>query len=108
MAALDFPTGASTGDVIKLNNQYYRLTDKPSWAAVKGQVQNVSANYSAMDDATKARMDPRQKGLMDVLVATYATVQTRFEVQYETEGLELILKMLNRQQEIANIIKKLD
>lgn len=82
------------------------IADNAKWAAILTTA--ISIMYQAMDADTKGRMDPRQKGLMDVLVASYSTVQTRFEVQYEKEGLELIFKMIQRQKEIADIIKELE
>lgn len=80
------------------------VADNAKWSAILTTA--ISIMYNALDEDTKARMDPRQRAIMDALVYLYSQTQTRFEIQYAKEGLSLITKMIGRQQKIANIIKK--
>ena len=81
---------------------YDSVADNAKWAAILTTA--ISIMYTALDADTKARMDPRQKALMDMLVSTYAATKTRFEIQYEEEGIGLILKMLERQKAVGDIV----
>lgn len=82
------------------------VADNAKWAAILTTA--ISIIYNSLDEETKKRMDPRQRGLMDLLVSSYASTTTRFEVQYEKEGIDLIFKMISRQHKIGSIIKDIE
>lgn len=80
------------------------VADNAKWSSILTTA--ISIIYTSLDDETKARMDPRQKAIMDALVYLYSASTTRFEIQYAEEGLGLITKMLDRQKAIGSIILK--
>lgn len=80
------------------------VADNAKWASILTIA--ISIIYQALSEETKGRMDPNQKAVMDALVHLYSESITRFEIQYAEEGLELITKMLDRQEAIGQIILK--
>ena len=55
-------------------------------------------------DFDKSKLDKVDKIIIDSLIDIVQTTKTRFSTQFEKEGYSLLSKLLQRQQQIDNII----
>jgi len=65
----------------------------------------ISRMYDIMPDADKDLLDPNDKAMIEYTFSKFKSVNTRADVQFATEGVTLIDKLLNRQGAIGTIVQ---
>ena len=63
----------------------------------------VSRLYDVMDDSSKALLDANDKAMIEYTFNKFKTVNTRADVQFATEGIALVDRLMDRQGTIGTI-----
>ena len=64
----------------------------------------ISRLYDVMDAPSKALLDPNDKAMIEYVFSKFKTVNTRADVQFATEGIALVDRLMDRQGTIGTII----
>jgi len=65
----------------------------------------ISRMYDSFTATQKDRIPQEDRDVIEYTFATFAQTETRADVQFTTEGITLIDKLLNRQGQIGDIFK---
>ena len=61
--------------------------------------------YSIIPDSEKDNLSDEDRTLIEYTFNKFESIQTRADVQFATEGITTIDKLLNRQAKIGDIVK---
>ena len=82
---------------------YDSVADNAKWASLlTGFVIRI---YNALPEEIKANLDPADKQMIEALSAEFLSTPTRLDVQLQEEGYAIIDRMLERQRQVAEIVK---
>lgn len=65
----------------------------------------VSRIYDVLDDTQKDNLSTDDRNLIEYTFNKFSNTNTRADVQFASEGITLIDKLLDRQASIGNIVK---
>lgn len=65
----------------------------------------VSRIYNVLDDTQKDNLSTDDRNLIEYTFNKFSNTNTRADVQFASEGITLIDKLLDRQASIGNIVK---
>lgn len=82
---------------------YDSVADNAKWASLlTGFVIRI---YNALPEETKANLDPTDRQMIETLSTEFLATPTRLDVQLQEEGYAVIDRMLERQRQVAEIVK---
>lgn len=82
---------------------YDSVADNAKWASLlTGFVIRI---YNALPEETKASLDPTDRQMIEALSAEFLATPTRLDTQLQEEGYSVIDRMLDRQRQVAEIVK---
>ena len=80
------------------------VADNAKWLSLLTTL--LSRFYDTFTDTQKARFSAEDKALIEMMFSKFKTTNTRYDVQFQEEGIALIDKILERQKQIGEIVKK--
>ena len=79
------------------------LADTTKWVSLLTTL--VSAMYDTFTETQKAKLPTEHRSLIEYTFAKFKETNTRADVQFATEGVAMVDKMLDRQKAVGNIVK---
>ena len=62
--------------------------------------------YNTFTETQKAKMTAEDRGMIEYMFSKFKVTETRADVQFKSEGLELVDRLLDRQATIGDILKR--
>ena len=79
------------------------VADNAKWLSLLTTL--LSRMYGTFTDTQKNKLSTKDRALIEGVFATFATTNTRGDVQFAQEGPVMIQKIMQRQAQIGEIVK---
>lgn len=92
---------------LKIQNEVFddkdSLADTTKWVSLLTTL--VSLMYDTFTETQKARLPEEHRSLIEYTFAKFKVTNTRADVQFATEGISMVDKILDRQKAVGDIVK---
>ena len=90
----------------RINNEVFDIhdsvADNAKWASILTSF--IVRLYDVMPEEQKALLDPNDRAIIEYMLNGFKATNTRMDIALQQDGTDIIDRMLERQQQIANII----
>ncbi len=92
---------------LKIQNEVFddkdSIADTTKWVSLLTTL--VSLMYDTFTETQKARLLDEHRSLIEYIFAKFKETNTRADVQFATEGISMVDKILDRQKAVGDIVK---